>query len=254
MSRCLVWLTQAFQLSGTYLGLFVLNSEWSRIFVPRAGEILVETSGAGEEAAMPLREFIESGQERPLAHDLIRKGELGETELTRFWEYAALVRKIVKATPEPLPTTMPRTDGETPTSPQINVVEPGLSLTLLELASRAHPDVFPHWWIEAKRKMIETGKGDEPVGATAYPARQRARDDESAAHTRRWLEQMGTANGTLYTPDEILHDPSCDAYEFPPFDEHDIGLLQAELDGWTVRLVSTSTVDAATGEATSFVT
>lgn len=74
---------------------------------------------------------------------------------------------------------------------------------LLELSFRAHPDRYPRWWVDAKKRLIAAGRPQEAVPVSARPRRdrngggdtgtvrcQRASDDDHIDHTRRWLQQQ----------------------------------------------------------------
>lgn len=174
MGQCLLYLIQSFDWCGTFLGLFVLNSEFCRLFVPHRGEILVEMASR-KGTAMTVSDFCRaSGMEDLMAHDLLNERGINDEELKVLWDFIALVRTIVTVMPDPLPDSVPRADApvDKKESVCLETDSPSSLVSLLELAAKAHPQEFPSWWATAKREILLNGE-DTPVPPEAYRKRQK---------------------------------------------------------------------------------
>ncbi|EJT51634.1 hypothetical protein A1Q1_07046 [Trichosporon asahii var. asahii CBS 2479] len=174
MGQCLLYLIQSNEWCGTYLGLFVLSSQFSRMYIPHHGEIMVEMrSRAG--TTMTVSQFCQaSGLEDQMPHDMLDGPDLNDEELRVLWDFIALVRRIAAAMPDPLPDTVPRADvplGQDQ-SVCLDPNDPTSLVALMELAAKAHPREFPAWWTIVKRELLREGS-DDPVPPDTYRKRQK---------------------------------------------------------------------------------
>jgi len=192
MSQGILYLAQAHDDCGTYLGTVIVGTQFARLFA-RSNVIAVEISKRCKDAleagrSMTIQAFIERAKELSgaMPHDIFPRNSDSDTALdsegvaihamTTLWNHIARCRSIVQTFPiDKLPSRVPPPDNHADFEhvsfdDDITSDLPGL----LSLASTAHPDTFPAWWTKAKLALIQAGRPYELVSRDAYRPRKRS--------------------------------------------------------------------------------
>ncbi|CAK9786595.1 unnamed protein product [Cutaneotrichosporon oleaginosum] len=200
LAQAVLYLVQAHEGCGTYLGTFVLESEFSRM-VAHANVVYLEVApGFESHAPKIIQELLENASvlSNAFPHDIAPQDSTAKvdthgfsaTGFQVFWDHVSRVRSIVEAIdiddmPSRLqPLDIPRSDLhgfafrnviDHPANITPDVDNSAVShiklLELLRLAAAAHPKQFPRWWVDEKKRLIENGRPDDPVRRRSQQAR-----------------------------------------------------------------------------------
>lgn len=190
MAQALLYLAQSSDHCGTFLGLCVLRTEFSRLLVSRDREILVELKAARTEdqhTQWTVQEVMASASSlcERMPHDLVpAQYELddisqcvSEPAFRTLWDHLALARHIVGTMDcDNIPSNLSwdllpagAYEASRGTShANIGDLDNSRLDEILHLAATAHPKDFPRWWVSAKQDLILAGRPDEEVPRSAY--------------------------------------------------------------------------------------
>lgn len=189
MGQALRYLAQCHEACGTYLGTFVLRTAFTRLFAANR-TIFVEvtadyldklTLNAGDSicgAPLTIQEMFDCAADlcQAMAHDFALHPDpksgtvcVSDTGLQVLWNHVSQVRTIVEQfDADDLPQRL-----EAVTASSISAASRIADLPLagvLDLASMAHLDEYPKWWVDAKKALIAAGRPDDLVPTSARPS------------------------------------------------------------------------------------
>lgn len=208
IAQNILYLTQCQHAYGTYLGLFVLSSEFQRLLA-YGDVIFVEVCYEHASSNLvTIQNFLESGLDysSKLAHDLAlpprphsnaTPDPLDHSGLDVLWEHCSVTRDIVQAISlSSFPSRLSPPPSGCPSWAACAVEGPQPSLDpldLLTLVGTAHPHKYPAWWVKEKMSLIKQGRPDQPVSRP--PSRKKSRSDEHSGSGRGGNNSKGGGRG-----------------------------------------------------------
>lgn len=216
MGQIILHLFQCNLFCGTRLGVFVLRTYYSRLYVNEqvvAIEVPLQViqdlanDPSAQSLTITIQELFEASDilATTMPHQWIGlDGTYSYGSLGRLRDSLALsVYQLAGCPISTLGDRLPPDLAPLALPAQVSSPVPLSDEALLELAFLAHPDKYPRWWVDAKKRLVAAGTPEALVAASAKPrsksSHSSAGDGSRAAGRSRGSSAGGRGSSTAHS-------------------------------------------------------